>query len=73
MELVETITAIATVCTMVNYLLFRYYNGNVCKLEKRIEKIEKKIDIIVNGQNDQNERISKLEEDVKWLIKLNRR
>jgi len=67
------IIATVTVATFINSILLKLYNGKfknyhdeVFMLRKKVETLDKKMDELV-------ERISKLEQDVKWLVRLNKR
>jgi len=70
---IELITGMTAAYTAINYIIIKYYNGKIKDLKEDIKDIKEKTDVIIKEQSTQNERISKLEEDVKWLISLNKR
>jgi len=70
---IELIAGMTGVYTAINYIIIKYYNGKMKDLKEDISDIKEKIDTIIKEQNNQNQRISRLEEDVKWLINLNRK
>jgi len=70
---IELIAGMTGVYTAINYIIIKYYNGKIKDLKEDIKDIKEKTDVIIKEQSTQNERISKLEEDVKWLINLNKR
>jgi len=69
---IELVVGMTGVYTAINYIIIKYYNGKIKDLKEDIKDIKEKTDVIIKEQSTQNERISKLEEDVKWLINLNK-
>jgi len=70
---IELIAGMTGVYTAINYIIIKYYNGKMKDLKEDIRDIKEKVDTIIKEQNNQNQRISRVEEDVKWLINLNKR
>jgi len=70
---IELVAGMTAAYTTINYIIIKYYNGKMKDLKEDIKDIKKKIDVMIEEQNDQNQRISRLEEDVKWLVSLNKR
>jgi len=66
---VELVTGMTAAYTAINYIIIRYYNGKINDLKDGIRDIKEKIDTIIEEQNTQNQRISRLEENIKWLMK----
>jgi len=70
---IELVVGMTGVYTAINYIIIKYYNGKMKDLKEDIRDIKEKVDTIIKEQNNQNQRISRVEEDVKWLINLNKR
>jgi len=70
---IELVVGMTGVYTAINYIIIKYYNGKMKDPKEDIRDIKEKVDTIIKEQNNQNQRISRVEEDVKWLIKLNKR
>jgi len=66
----QFVGTVVAVLSFLNYLLFRFYNGKVRSVCTKLDKLDKKMDEIIEKYEH---RISRLEESVKWLIDLTRK
>jgi len=63
-----TVGAIVSVATLVNALLLKIYNSKIEFLCKKIDYLKEKIEKVEAEIKDHLEEISKLKEDIKWLL-----
>jgi len=60
--------SIVSVATLVNALLLKIYNSKIEFLCKKIDYLKEKIEKVEVEIKDHLEEISKLKEDIKWLL-----